>query len=162
MQSLPVARARMATESTALVGLQWVTRYSINYAALLFTEFFIKLAHVQLPIFFKAVPLALRQLHGCPCACELTLKDADKLDMYQIMTKHNKSKPHCLILSTIFGVDCLINPADAHWGRDKMDAIWQTTFSNEFSWMKIYEFRLKFHWSLFLRVQWTISQHWFR
>ena len=31
-----------------------------------------------------------------------------------------------------------------HWGRDTMDAFWQTTFSNAFSWMKIYEFRLKF------------------
>ena len=42
-----------------------------------------------------------------------------------------------------------------HWGRDKMDAISQTTFSNAFPWMKIFEFRLKFHWSLFLRVQLT-------
>ena len=46
--------------------------------------------------------------------------------------------------------------------RQKMDAISQTTFSNEFSWMKIFEFRLKFHWSLFLRFQLTIFQHWFR
>ena len=38
-----------------------------------------------------------------------------------------------------------------HWGRDKMVDISQTTFSYEFSWMKMYEFRLKFHWSLFLR-----------
>ena len=44
-----------------------------------------------------------------------------------------------------------------HWGRDKMDAIWQTTFSSAFSWLKMFEFRLKFHWSLFLRVQLTIS-----
>ena len=36
-----------------------------------------------------------------------------------------------------------------HWGRDKMAAISQTTFSNTFSWMKMYEFRLRFHWSLF-------------
>ena len=28
--------------------------------------------------------------------------------------------------------------------------------------MKMYEFRLRFHWSLFLRVQLTIFQHWFR
>ena len=49
-----------------------------------------------------------------------------------------------------------------HWGRDKMDAISQTTFSSAFSWMKMFEFRLKFHWSLFLRVQLTIIQHWFR
>ena len=49
-----------------------------------------------------------------------------------------------------------------HWGRDKMDAILQTPFWSAFSWMKMFEFRLKFHWSLFLRVQLTIFQHWFR
>ena len=49
-----------------------------------------------------------------------------------------------------------------HWGRDKLTVISQTTFWNEFSWMKMYEFRLKFRWSLFLRVQLTIFQHWFR
>ena len=43
-----------------------------------------------------------------------------------------------------------------------MDAFSQTTFSNDFSWMKMYAYRLKFHWSLFLRVQLAISQHWFR
>ena len=30
-----------------------------------------------------------------------------------------------------------------------------------FPWMKMCEFRLKFHWILFLRVQLTILQHWF-
>ena len=49
-----------------------------------------------------------------------------------------------------------------HWGRDNMPAISQTTLSNAFSWMKIYEFRLRFHWCLFLRFQLTIFQHWFR
>ena len=49
-----------------------------------------------------------------------------------------------------------------HWGRDKMAAIFPTTFSNAFSWKKMFEFRLKFHWSLFPRVQLTIFQHWFR
>ena len=39
-----------------------------------------------------------------------------------------------------------------HWGRDKIDAISQTTISNTFSWMKMLECRLKFHWSVFLRV----------
>ena len=37
-----------------------------------------------------------------------------------------------------------------------MEAILQMTFSSAFSWMKIFEFWLKFHWSLFLRVQLTI------
>ena len=45
---------------------------------------------------------------------------------------------------------------------DKMAAISQPTDSNEFLWMKMFVFWSKFHWSLFLRVQLTISQHWFR
>ena len=49
----------------------------------------------------------------------------------------------------------------SHWSRDKMDAISQTTFSNANSWMKSFKFRLKFHWSLFHRVQLTIFQRWF-
>ena len=43
----------------------------------------------------------------------------------------------------------------------QMDAISQMTSSNRF-WMKMVEFRLKFHWSLFPRVQLTKFQHWFR
>ena len=46
-----------------------------------------------------------------------------------------------------------------HWGRDKMDAISQTTFSNAFSWIEMYEFRLRFHRSLFLRLELIIFQH---
>ena len=49
-----------------------------------------------------------------------------------------------------------------HWDRDQINAISQTTFWSAFSWMKMFEFRLKFHWSLFLRFQLTIFQHWFR
>ena len=36
-----------------------------------------------------------------------------------------------------------------HWGRHKIVAIFQTIFSTVFSWMKVYEFLLRFHWSLF-------------
>ena len=36
-----------------------------------------------------------------------------------------------------------------HWGRDKMATIFQTAFSSAFSWMKMYEFRLRFHSSLY-------------
>ena len=49
-----------------------------------------------------------------------------------------------------------------HWGRDKMAAIFQTTFSNAFSWVKMFKCRLMFHWNLFPRVQLTIFHHWFR
>ena len=59
-------------------------------------------------------------------------------------------------------ISLLLSMYLTHWGRDKMGAISQTTSSSAFSWMKMFEFRLKFQWSLFLRVQLTIFQHWFR
>ena len=43
-----------------------------------------------------------------------------------------------------------------HWGWDKRAAIFQNTFSNAFSWMKMYEFRLRFRWSWFPGVPLTI------
>ena len=49
-----------------------------------------------------------------------------------------------------------------HWGQDKMAAIFLTTYSNAFFLMKMYEFRLNCHWSLFLGVQLTVFQYWFR
>ena len=49
-----------------------------------------------------------------------------------------------------------------HWGQDKMATVLQMMFSNAFSWMKACDFHLKFHWSLFLRFQLKICQHWFR
>ena len=43
-----------------------------------------------------------------------------------------------------------------------MADIFQTTFWNAFSSMKMCELRLKFYWSLFLKYQLTIFQQWFR
>ena len=40
-----------------------------------------------------------------------------------------------------------------HLPLDKMAAVVQTIFSDAFLWMKTFVFWLKFHWSLFLRVQ---------
>ena len=71
----------------------------------------------------------------------------------------------------MFSCKCLDSPSawyaagrsgSTHWGRDEIAAISQTTFSNTFSWKKMHEFRLRFHWSLFLRVHLIIFQHWFR
>ena len=45
---------------------------------------------------------------------------------------------------------------------DKMATISQMIFSDAFSWMKNFVFWSTFHLSLFLRVQLTITQHWFR
>ena len=35
---------------------------------------------------------------------------------------------------------------------DRVAAILHTTFATTFSWMKVLEFRFKFHWNLFLRL----------
>ena len=63
----------------------------------------------------------------------------------------SKCRPFCLSLTVL-----------THWGRDKMATIFQATFWNGFSWMKMYEYLLKFHWNLFLSVKLTIFRHWFR
>ena len=47
-----------------------------------------------------------------------------------------------------FQIVCILT----QWGRDRMDAISQTTFSSAFSWIKMFELRFIFHWGLFLRV----------
>ena len=58
--------------------------------------------------------------------------------------------------------DIMIAKVITYWGQDKMAAILQTTFSYEFSSMKVVAFWLVFHWSLFLRFKMIIFQHWFR
>ena len=55
-----------------------------------------------------------------------------------------------------------LNEGLPHLPLNKMAAILQTTYSSAFSWMKILEVQLKFHWNLFLMVKLIISQCWFR
>ena len=52
---------------------------------------------------------------------------------------------------------CLTNCLP-HWDRDKLGFISQTTFSSALSWMNMWIN----HWNLFLMVQLTKSQHFFR
>ena len=61
----------------------------------------------------------------------------------------------------IITADCHVLFILTHLPLDKMAAISQTTSSDAFSRMKSVVFWLKFHWSLFLRVQLPIIQHWF-
>ena len=56
---------------------------------------------------------------------------------------------HDIISDLQHDLSRVLNPFNTLRPR-KMDAIFQTTFSNTFSSMKMYEFLLKFHWSLFL------------
>ena len=53
----------------------------------------------------------------------------------QMVTQHMPIKI-CIVLTQV--------------GRDKMTDIFTTIFSNEFPWMKIFEFWIQFDWSLFL------------
>ena len=46
-------------------------------------------------------------------------------------------------------------------GQNCHAAISQATFSTACSWKQMYEFRLRFHWSLFWRFELTIFEHWF-
>ena len=47
-------------------------------------------------------------------------------------------------------------------GWDKMAANFMMTFSSAFPWMNMYEFRIIFHGSLFLMVQFSKFLHWFK
>ena len=52
-------------------------------------------------------------------------------------------QPNCLSVLSI---------SLTHWGRDKMVIIFLMPFSNAFSSIKLYEYHLRFHWGLFLRI----------
>ena len=47
-------------------------------------------------------------------------------------------------------------------GQGEVAILFPMTFSNAFSWMKMYKFRLRFHWSFFPRAKLTIFQRCFR
>ena len=85
-------------------------------------------------------------LFVCRCACVINDNQYERKLNYKYLQWF---KRHGMIFKT-------------HWGRYKMAVIFQTTFWNGFSWMKIYEFHLRSHWSLFPRFESIIFQHWFR
>ena len=59
-------------------------------------------------------------------------------------------------------VYCVILTDFTHLTLNRMAAISETAFSNAFTWMESFAFRLKFYWSLLPSVQLTISPCWFR
>ena len=75
-----------------------------------------------------------------------------------------KRRPFCRQRCHVQVLEWKFGSILTHWGRgrDKMAAAFRTTFSNASSWMKMFESGLKFHWSFFLRVEFTICEHWFR
>ena len=48
------------------------------------------------------------------------------------------------LMCSLLTSDCILPLT--HWDRANMAAIFRTTFCKAFSWMKMYEFRLIFHW----------------
>ena len=68
------------------------------------------------------------------------------------------ARPDDIIPSQYTGPELLLW-GNFQWGRDKVAAILQTIFFRYISWIKMHEFRLGFHLSLFQSI---ISQHWFR
>ena len=83
----------------------------------------------------------------------------NKLALFQVMALVSN---RCQTITNKRSALCSDLVMLTHWGRDKMADISHTTLSFAFSWMKMLVFRLNFHWSLFLRVQLPIFQHWFR
>ena len=98
---------------------------------------------------------------------ETSFELSEKWDLYDLFYNprphswynHNMVHRH-LFLFTIDKNHLSISLA--YWDRGQIAAISQTIFWNVFSWMKMYEFRLRFHWNMFLRFELTIVQHWFR
>ena len=83
--------------------------------------------------------------------------------LWNYIHQHGPITAFWLMFSTFFIQQILpCHRPLTHWGWDKMAAIFQPPFSSAFSSMKMYEFLLKFHWSLFLGVQLAIFHHWFR
>ena len=76
---------------------------------------------------------------------------------HQAITRTNDCLVHWRIFTLIYYSRCL-----THWDRHKMSVTSQATYSNAFSVMKMYGFRLIYHWIIFLRVQLTIFHYWFR
>ena len=80
---------------------------------------------------------------------------------YPFKSRHNErdgvsnhQRLHCL-LNYFQNYDVCQQDIDSltYWGRDEVSGIIQTTLSNVFSWIKMFEFRIQFDWSLFPRVQ---------
>ena len=91
------------------------------------------------------------------CAVKVA-SDAVSFSEYAIQHKSPtwtvKEKAYRLVKRTI--------DLSTYCGRDKMADILKTTLSNAFYWPKMFQLWLNFHWTMFLKFQLTINQHWFR
>ena len=86
---------------------------------------------------------------------EFPAQRVSNMQNVSIWWRHHDTS-HCYCFGTESGIHINSYPPD------KMAAISQTTYSNACSQMKNFVFWFEFHWTLFLRAQLTIFQHWFR
>ena len=101
---------------------------------------------------------------GIDKAMFIYLNDAAIICLSLAQWKHNPSSDYFLLISPLLmqwwaRITFII--VLTHWGQYKMADIFQT-FSNAFSWMKMFEFRIQVHWTLFLGIQLTMIQDLFR
>ena len=66
------------------------------------------------------------------------------------------------LIARIKALANIIVSSSAHWGRNKVAAVSKTVFWYTLSGMKMYAFLLRFYWSLFLSLEITIFEQWFR
>ena len=102
-------------------------------------------------VLFKIQKFCLTQILFVNVVC------FSKLSSVFVINKALLSLPCCLWKSVWLG--CTKSGTLTHLPLDKMAAILQTIFSDAFSWMKSFVVWLKCLWSLFLRVQLTITQY---
>ena len=93
-------------------------------------------------------------LYGIWWVCSYNIMwhiDLKHRSLYLLLSNMNCSKhwTSCIFQSKIWALFIIFQNLTevwcylTHWGRNKMDAISQTTFSSAFPWMKMFEFRLK-------------------
>ena len=157
---------RLDAESKASFPAHWRLIHNADYVCQ-YVIVSIWTAHLLSSIFRRCGPINSQNISRYNCFFAATANIASHPSRASMVVNPNACNysisMHWWKSNSILTVSFMINQHWlTHWGRDKMDAISQTTFSNACSWMKMFEFRLKFHWSLFSRVQLTISQHWFR
>ena len=110
---------------------------------------FYNICRLYLPTFIRVVSLTPGAIVWLRGASEEMLKDIGKIDQWYTKTRHKKEMTVGIFLGMW---------SSTHLSLDKMAAFSQTTFSNAFSWMKMYEFHLRFHWNLFLWYKLIIFQ----
>ena len=108
-----------------------------------YTDYFLDIFHCHFKIIMKYTGYFLDVLQR---QCKVTINYAAYfVDIFVILNIQMVISYSEYVLGIVSSL--------THWGRDKMAAISQTTLSNAFSWMKMYELRLRIRWSFFPNVR---------